>query len=237
MDILIALFTGTEVAVLFVGPEVALIAHAALLIGFVYYGATGRPDEARFASAVALLPLMRILSFVVPLPRADLAFSYGLTNLSILVAIILCMWRLRLRPSDVGLRVRINWLYQILIALSGPAIAVVTALGFKITWRNTGLPASPSLALIGALCFGAVVEEALYRGLMQRIAVQMLGAIGLGLMLVIYTVMSLGTPSIALILLNVVTGAWWIFCTSRTRGLWGAVVGHALFIAVLALAF
>lgn len=238
MDILIALLTVAEIGVVIVGVGPALIAHAVLLLAFLWYAGTGRPAEARFATAVALLPLLRILSFTVPLPRAAITVSYGLTNLALLVAIGLCMWRLRLTLPAIGLRVRgVNWFIQALIALSGIAIAVVAARVFGITSADTGLAGARSIWLVLAVCFDAIVEEILYRGVLQTVAVEMIGGIGYGLTLILYTVMSLGTPTPPLILLNMVSGAWWVFCAGRTRALWGVAIGHALFIIALVMVF
>lgn len=209
-----------------------LALHTVLLLLLMVLAASEERISARLATVLILLPLLRILGYAVPLPRGNIAFTYLLITLALFVAIILSVWRLRLTPAQLGLRLKTNWMVQGALALSGAGIGFGAARLLHVALPLTGLESGSLVVALVVLTASALVEGVLYRGLIQTVAVEALGGFGLFTSVFIYLVMALCTPTLPLFLLNVAVAAWWTLCMWRTRTLWGALVGQAAFVAV-----
>jgi membrane protease YdiL (CAAX protease family) len=142
--------------------------------------------------SLALIPLIRIFSFVLPLTQIPQIWWYPIIYLPLLVAVVAVAYILGYKPSDIGVTLR-YWPLQLPIAFLGLGLGYVEyiilspqPLVASLTWSNAWLP---SLLLFVST---GVVEELIFRGVMQKSAVDMFGDNGIIYVSLIFAVLHVG---------------------------------------------
>ncbi len=237
----IAAIAGAETAVVFLGSVPGMIAHGILLIllfsHYIMLSLTSSPSDHHLAGAgklgqalpvLSLFPLLRILSLAMPIKSIPEIYWNALVGIPVLIAIGLTARLLGWSPRDLGLASRM-WPWQLLIALSGIplSLAVYIAMGSP--------PLAPAVnsrdAMIGAailIIFGGVMEEILFRGLLQRVTSEVFGAWGMVWTSVLFALMYLGSLSAPVVVLMGLIGLFFGWCVERTGSTWGVILAHSL---------
>lgn len=226
---------AAEITLVFFDTTAGLIGHAALILLLLSHFligswgtspaavATSAPYQAlRVLPALALVPLLRLLSIVMPFSALPVWGWYPLVGGTILLATALTARALHYSWADLGLQ-RAQWVTQLLIALSGPPLGLMTYLLVKPdTYNLVGSRSSPTdiAAAIVALLFAGLVEESLFRGLLQRAT----GGIVWGSLL--YGALYLGTLSPGLLLIMTLAGSFFSWCAARTGAIWGVILAN-----------
>jgi uncharacterized protein len=182
----------------------------------------------RLLPVLALVPLLRVLSLAMPVREIPEIYWYALIGLPLLLAVALVSRQLGLSWAQLGIS-RGSWRQQLWIAASGLPLCVVAgllgptrALPPALDWSNALL----SVAIL--VIFVAFAEEVLFRGLLQRVAGEILGRGGLLLSSLLYVAMCLSVPSWSYLLFIGLTGAFLGWCVARTGSIWGVVLAHSM---------
>lgn len=210
-----------------IGIVPSIVCHAVLIVVlFNHYILVNHAAYRRILPIFALAPLLRILSLIMPLTNVPQTYWYVLIGLPLLVAMILTLRLLRLSWASVGLRLH-AWSSQLLIASSGLPCSIVAFLIGRpqplvttLDWQYL-LPSAVVL-----LVFTAFVEELLFRGMLQRVATDTFGRVGMLYSSAMFVALYLGSRSLSYIIFVGVLGLFWSWCVYRTRSLWGTVFAH-----------
>jgi membrane protease YdiL (CAAX protease family) len=204
-------------------------ALATLMIGW-YLGHRPTP-ETNLTLGLTVLPLMRLFSFTSVVTALPLAASYVTTSVPVIVAVAFVARTLGLSGGQVGgKRTSVAWL-PIAAAVAG----VPLGLGGYLTlgpWPSiTPFAWLPMVGAATALAFAAFAEELVFRGLLQILAQQTFACwpASVTFASALFAVMYLGSGAPAYALYLGVVSLLWGWAVLRTKSLWPAVTGHALF--------
>lgn len=221
--------TAAEVLTALVEPRVGLVFHAGLLIGLFLHAALvwGHPSHRLFL-ALVLAPLIRLLSLSLPLARFPLLYWYFIISVPLFVATLIVIRVLGLGAAEVGLTLR-KPLAQIAVSLTGLAFGAVeyqilhpNPLATRFAWEAIWLPA---LILLFSTGF---VEELIFRGVMQRVAMEALGRWGIFYVAVLFAVLHVGYKSLADILFVFGVALVLGWATEHTRSIVGVTLAHGI---------
>ena len=213
-----------------IDPLVGLGLHGLLLLALLLQAAVSdRLDTRRFLLALSLAPLTRLLSLVLPLQHFLLVYWYLLVGAPLFLAAYFAAHAGELRAAEIGLtpgRLPV----QLLIGLSGIGLGylenrilhpapLIAGLRLDLLWL-------PALIL---LVFTGLLEEFIFRGLMQRTATNRLGrAGGLVYVAVIFATLHLGYHSwvdLAFVFAVALAFGWLVL---RSGSILGVTLAHGL---------
>jgi membrane protease YdiL (CAAX protease family) len=209
--------------------EFSLVLSLPVAASFLY--ASDEPLAA-FLGALTLAPLLRIVSLATPSTPLTTINWLAIVSVPLLLASAAVMHALRLRPRDVFLGPgdrRYSPLNVGLIA-SGFGIGL---LEFQIIrpapWiEGANSPNLPFAIFVVFLTTG-LVEELIFRGILLRTGVQLLGRRGgLVYVTVLFAALHIGFMSVPSLLLAFILGLVFGAVVLRTQSLWGAIGAHAL---------
>jgi membrane protease YdiL (CAAX protease family) len=224
-----ALVAGEALAA-FAGPVAAATVDGAVLLVLLvrYVVSSGR--EAKALAALALVPVFRLSSF--GLATRDHLLFLLVSGTPVLIAVVLAARALEL-PGVLALseiRRRSQWHVAvaagIVAALAAPALDVTPAV------RPHSL-VGVALAALVVFVFVGLLEEFVFRGLIQVALEPLIGAWSVVAADLLFAAAYLGSGSVAYTLGMTAFGlacGWWV---RRTRSLAGAAVAHGLVAAAL----
>jgi membrane protease YdiL (CAAX protease family) len=208
-----------EVVVAFVDPVAGAVLHGLLLLGLLL-GWMAVGDRALLV--LALVPLGRVTSLALT-PRGDGAWAYLLTGLPLLVAVL---WMRRGSTAPM-VRSRPAW-HAIAVALAGVPLGL-------LAWALFDLPPAGGmvipLAALVVFVFAGVLEELLFRGLVQRALTRPVGARDFAVADLLFVAAYLPTRDVGLIIWMAVLGLGAGYYVRRTGGLTAVAVAHGLLAA------
>jgi len=225
----LALIAVAELVTTFSDARVGLILHAGLLVILLAHAAlaSDRPYH-RLLLGLVLAPLTRILSMALPLANFEQIYWYLIISLPLLVATALMARLLGFSRQQIGLTVRKVPL-QLLVALTGIAFGIVEYFILK-----PGLPMDDP-TWKGMLLAGAVLiistgfaEELIFRGLLQRTSVQVLGRFGLLYVAILFAVLHIGYRSIVDVAFVFVVALFFGWVAEATWSILGVTLAHGI---------
>jgi uncharacterized protein len=212
-------------------PQLGLIIHAAILLGVLVQGAWTTDTQRRaLLWTLALVPLIRLVSLTLPLGPLPPVYWYVAIGIPLFIGSLLAARALRYSRHDLGLRLSLRSL--LLTFLMVPIGLILGALMYLVVEprplaRELTLEAAWLPAVILLLCTG-VVEELIFRGLLQRAAVGLFGpGLGLTYAAIVSTVLYLGYLSWPVLGLAFVIGVLFAALRQRSASLLPAILGHA----------
>ena len=230
-------FAVAELVTVYTNPLTGITLHAitlsALLIGA---GMGGQSDGAgerplsRLLHALALVPIIRIVSLTMPLGRFDESYWFMAAGLPVFAAALIIMAGLGLRPRDVGLHIvrRAMHLHPMVILLG-------LVLGFaeyhilrpeplidELTLREFVVPA---LILMFATGF---LEEFIFRGVLQRTATAALKSLPILYVSLIFAILHFGYRSGTDFLFVFVIALLYGWVARKTGAIIGVSVSHGV---------
>ncbi len=210
-------------------PRVGLILHALLLFALIYHASTALDDPLhQLLAMLAFAPLIRVMSFSLPLAGLPQVAWYYIVSVPLFVAALLLARTLGYSRDDVGLRMG-SLPVQLLVALSGITFGYVeyhilapAPLAASFTWQDLWLPALVLLVSTGFL------EELIFRGLMQHAGQQALGRLGLVYVSLVFAVLHLGYKSALDVVFVFVVALFFAWVVAKTGSLLGVTLAHGL---------
>ena len=186
----------TAVALPSVNPAFASIGitlYGILLVAMIIDAA--RMDhyyQGRLVLSLTLVPLIRIFSLMLPLTQIPQMWWYPLIYLPLLTAAVVVAYILEYKPSDIGATLR-GWPWQIPLAFLGLGLGYIEysilspqPLVNGLTWSDAWLPALLIFVSTG------VVEELIFRGVLQKSTVDLFGTRGIIYVSIIFAVLHIG---------------------------------------------
>jgi uncharacterized protein len=227
--IYVLLFGFTEFIIYQVNYLGGLIIYFALLLGLIVHCAKTHEEKQRSLwLALGLVPLIRIISLVMPVLEIAQIYWYVFISIATLAGIISVMRSLNYGLDDIGL----NWTDPTLQILITPVGFFLGAIGYLILkpeaivfGLNFQMTLSPALVLLITTGF---VEEMAFRGVIQR-AAGVLGNWDWIYVSVIYTVLQIGrgSPLFCLFVFGVSLFFGWM--AKKTESIVGVSLAHGLF--------
>ena len=225
---LLAIAVAETVTVL-VQPVWGIGFHIAILVALIVHSAmtTGHPYRELLLS-LALVPLVRIISLSMPLINIPQIWWYPIIYVPLLVAAVVAMRILNYKAGQVGLTLR--WIpVQLVVALTGVAfgiaeyfILVPEAMIAELTWQAAWLPAV--ILLLGT----GFVEELIFRGVLQRSAVQAFSGWGIVYVSLLFAILHMGFLSWLDIIFVFAVALFFGWVVKKTGSLLGVTLSHGL---------
>ena len=182
----------------------------------------------RFLLSLALVPLIRITSLSLPLAGLPLPLWYLLITLPLLATVAMMAPTLQFSWREIGLN-RQFLPVQVLVGSTG---LVLGYLGSQIlksaplftpsTWMEFW-----ASAFVLLICTG-LTEELIFRGIIQRAAVESLGGFGMVYAAVLHTMLHAGHQSPLLILFVFGVNLFFGWVVARTHNILGVTICHGL---------
>lgn len=247
---LVAVIVAEALATL-VYPPAGLALDGVILIGLVFHSALiwGQPGH-QLLLALTFAPLIRLLSLSLPLSGFPVIDWYLIVSLPLFVGVTMMASTLGYSRADVGLRVpnpfgsarpaASGWargtfsdslpiLLQLLVVAIGPALGYVeygilkpAPLLATLTWDRLGIS-----VLIVVVSTG-LLEEVIFRGLIQRAAVEAMGERGIVYTAVVYATLHLGYRSSLDVIFVLGVGLFFGLVVLKTGSLVGVTLAHGL---------
>jgi membrane protease YdiL (CAAX protease family) len=221
--------TVTEFFTLIVDPRIGLWGHSALLAVLVVHAALiwGRPFY-RLVLTLTFAPLIRLVSLTMPLARFPLVYWYLMTSIPLLVTAFLIAYVVGYSRQQIGL-VLGKLPVQFLVGLSGLILGAIEYVLLRpepmfetFTWNSLGVP-----ALILLVCTG-FTEELIFRGIMQRSAVETIGNLGGLYVAAIFAMMHMGHASWMDIPFVFGVSLFFSWVVNKTGSILGVTIAHGL---------
>ncbi len=222
---------GAEVVTIFIHVQGGIIWYAVLLTALILHSSLvpERSGQKLFLS-LALVPLIRILSLSMPLAPLTQIYWYPIIYIPLLIAALVVMRQLRLRPPEVGLKIG-KLSTQMVVGASGVLFGVMEyfilrpepliALDY-FAWEKLLLPA----VILGVSTgFG---EELIFRGVIQHASKEALGRWNLLYVSLIFAVLHVGHLSAIDVVLVFFIALFFSWVVSRTGSLLGVSLSHGM---------
>ncbi|MGD8474168.1 MAG: type II CAAX endopeptidase family protein [Anaerolineae bacterium] len=221
--------TVAELLTTWADPRLGLALHGLILVGlFVASMRTVWREAWVFVLSLAFAPLIRILSMSLPLTRFPIVYWYLITSVPLFAAVWAAGRSLGYSWRALGMTLR-RWPLQIVIGLSGLALGAAEYLILRpeplapeLSWAATWQPALILFVSTGLL------EELIFRGLLQRAAKDTLGRWGVPYVAMLFAVLHVGYQSLLDVVFVLIVGLFFGWVVERTRSLLGVTIAHGL---------
>ncbi len=226
--------TAAEVVTVFVQPIWGIACHAIVLVVVVVHSALASDYNYRnLVLSLALVPLVRIISLSMPLADVPQMWWYPIIYAPLLVAAIVVMRILGLKAKEIGFSLSFSFsslLVQLAVTLSGLLFGVIEyliltpePLIIELTWQEVWLPALIFLVSTG------FVEEFIFRGVLQRTAVEVFGGWwGIIYVSLLFTVMHMGFLSLIDVVFVFFVALFFGGVVKKTGSLLGVTLAHGI---------
>ena len=193
--------------------------------------AIGDPPT-RLLPAVALLPLLRLLSLTMPVPEFPTFIWLALAGAPLVLAIIVAARLTSMDILEVGLaRISRSWQSGALVLMGVPA-------GLALAWlqepsfSSTDTPAGAFAIALVAVGFAAIPEELIFRGLLQPLMSQTVGRSAVVIAALASGLTYAGSRSPGVMALMFGVGILYGWEVWRTNSIWAPIIGHSLLLVV-----
>jgi uncharacterized protein len=225
----IATIAGAEAIGAFIGNIPSILCHAILLpILLGHYALSDNAPYRRILPALALAPLLRILSISLPIKQVPWIYWTVISGIPLIVSIIMVVRLLNLPWFHFGLEIRF-WRPKMLVILSGLPLSLFGFLILKprpltdnFSWYNLVIGSAVMVIFVG------FVEEIIFRGLLQQVANELFGSKGLLYSSLLFMIMYTGSRSLEYMLFMGLVGLFFGWCIIRSASILDVTLAHGL---------
>jgi len=227
----LALISAAEAITTLWEPQLGMILHALVMVGLLLHGSLiHRGILRRFLILLSIAPLIRILSLSLPLQKIGLpmVYWYMVIGLLLFLSAYLASRVTDIRGNRIGWSWR-TWPIQLMVGLIGFGLGYIEFLILQpgplaayVTWVDI------ITAAFILMVFTGVLEEYIFRGLMQSATMQMMGKFGLVYVALLFAVLHLGYHSLLDVIFVGLVGlffGWWAW---KTHSLLGVSLAHGI---------
>lgn len=219
-----------EVMTFIINPLWGITFHIVILLGLIVHSAvSSKRTHRQLLLSITLVPVTRIVSLSMPLANVPQILWYPLVYIPLLAAAIQVVRLLGFRYAEVGFRLR-PLLIQFAIALTGFVFglgeyfilteeAQVTNLVLKETWL---------LSAFLLIVFTGFVEELIFRGIIQRTAVEVFGWWGMVYVSLLFATVHLIHNSILDMVYVFAIAMGFSWAVKKTGSLLGVSLSHGI---------
>ncbi len=219
-------------------PRMGLVTHGLVLVALLLHASFGAQGvQRRFLLALALAPLIRLLSLSLPLPSFPFVYWYLVVGTPLFIAAYVAARAGKMTKGMVGLNTR-SWPVQLLVGVTGIALGLLEYLILRpnplvaeLRWEEIFVPA------MILLIFTGVLEEVIFRGVMQYSALRNFGRLGLIYVAIVFAVLHMGYHSALDIVFVFAVAVIFGWVTLRTGSILGVSLAHGLTNITLYLVF
>jgi len=231
IPLLVAAVCGAEVVLVFVHLGVGVLLEAGLLAIILALQARSRWAGIRAIVPIALVPLLRLLSLTTPLPGVPTVYWLVLAGVPLAVGGVLAARAAGLSLGALGVR-RTSWIPQVSIALLGlPAGYVLWRLVGPLRLFDPGAtPGDVVITVLLLVAFAGVVEEFIFRGVIQSALSRNYAGRAVLLAGILYGSTYLGSLSFEYAAFMSLMGMAYGFFAHRTGSILGVAASHALLV-------
>jgi len=227
----LVLITAAEAITTLIEPQLGMVLHGMVLVMLILHGSMiHRGVLRRFLILLSIAPLIRILSLSLPLQKIGLPMIYWYMVIGILLflAAFIASRVTDLSGKRIGISWR-DWPLQLAIGLIGFGLGYIEflilnpgPLAAYVTWLDI---ITASLIL---MIFTGVLEEYIFRGLMQSAAMQLMGKFGLVFVAILFAVLHFGYHSFIDVVFVLVVGLFFGWLVWKTQSLLGVSLAHGI---------
>jgi hypothetical protein len=221
-----------EAILVLVNVAVGVLLQAAVLVVVVSHHALARSPRDPLLPVLALVPLIRLLSIAMPIPGTAPIFTYVLVGAPALLGALLTARAIGASRAELGLGRPTSLLEPAKIATIGLPLGLVARSVGGVSPMAIG-DAHPVLFLVIVTLCVVLLEELVFRGLLQRAATTRSRLLGIVTPNVLYAAMYFGSGSAAAVLFMGLTGSLFGWVVSRSGSLWGVIAAHVLMRVVI----
>jgi hypothetical protein len=230
----LAAITLAELLVTYGDPRLGMLAHCLLLLVlFANFARVESPQERALLVGLTFAPLIRIISLALPLTEFPPLYWYLITSVPLFVAVLVAAQALGLSWPRLGLTLR-RWPWQLAIGATGLAFGALEYFILRpepmttdFTWAGLLWPVLILIISTGLL------EEMIFRGLLQTAALDALGGWALFYVALVFAALHIGYRSVVEVLFVLGVGLFLGWAVFRTGSLLGATLAHGLTNVVL----
>jgi membrane protease YdiL (CAAX protease family) len=221
--------TCAELLTLFLNAWIGLVCHGIILIVCIVYPSFIEDSKSgNFIVGLTLIPIIRIISLIIPLIQLPEILWYPVIYIPLLAASILTMRTIGISPRQVGftinglpLQIMLGLFLGFMIGLLEYAILDVEPMIVHFTIGDIYLPAIILLLTTG------FVEELIFRGILQSLATHAMGPTGSIIYIsLIFAVLHVGFYSITDVVFVFGIALVLAMMVQSTRSLIGAIIAH-----------
>ena len=218
-----------ELVTVYGHPLWGIACHAVILVALIVHSAVAtRYPHRPLLLSLALVPLVRIISLCMPLADIPQMWWYLIIYTPLLAAAIVVMRILDYRPGQVGLTFK-RFPVQLVVALTGVVFGVAEyfilapeAMVAELTWQEVWLPAL--ILLLGT----GFVEEFIFRGVLQRSAVEAFEGWGVIYVSLLFATLHIGFLSWIDVVFVFVIALFFGWVVKKTGSLLGVTLSHGI---------
>lgn len=221
--------TLAEVITVTIEPVWGIAGHIVVLVALILHSAlaSGQPQR-RLLLSLTLVPLVRIISLSMPLADIPQIWWYPIIYAPLLAAAVMVVRSLGLKAEHVGFSFGL-FPVQLAVALSGFVFGVAEYFILKpepmvaeLTWQAIWLPALIFVASTG------FVEEFIFRGVLQRSAVEVFGWRGIIYVSLLFAILHMGFLSWIDVVFVLVIALFFGWVVKKTGSLLGVTLSHGI---------
>ena len=229
----LALIALAELTTVTVSPELGLGLHAMMLLLLPLHYALARARDNPVAPLILTLtlgPLIRIMSLSLPLTALPSLTWYVIIAMPLFAAAFALARTLGMTWRDAAMTIKLKQLpVQLLIASTGLILGLME---FLILRPQSLVPDGRAdmvfFAAISLIIGTGLLEEVIFRGVMQHTSLQAMGARGLIYSSLVFMALHIGYLSILDLLFVFSVGLYFAWIVRRTGSLLGVVIAHSL---------
>jgi membrane protease YdiL (CAAX protease family) len=224
------LIAAAEAVTAFTNPAYGASLHAIILLSLLALSASRHPDNpsSNLLSSLSLAPLIRIASLSLPLTYLPRYAWYPVAGAAVLLAALALMRVQGLSPREAGITFN-KPLTQLAVGLTGIPFGLIEYRILKPEPLALGPPLELALLALALIFFTGFVEELVFRGIMQRSAVEALGwkpgVLGVN---VVFAALHIGWLSTLDLLFVFTIGLLFGLTAFKTRSIIGVSLSHGL---------
>jgi uncharacterized protein len=198
---------------------VVLVLHASL---------TQTSEQRRFALALTLAPLIRMLSLSLPLPDFRQIYWYPLVSTPLLVTFWIIVRQTKITTSELRLK-RGNLLLQCMLMVGGFGLGAIEYAILQPAPLIRPFEWWPIIqAAIILTIFTGFTEEVIFRGMLQSFATPLFGRIGLWYIALLFAVLHIGYLSLLDVIFVFCVGLLFGYIADWSGSILGLSVAHGL---------
>ena len=215
-----------------------IVFHALILFTLLIHSAgllTADPEFSKLLIALAIAPLIRILSLSMPVAQFSYIAWFSIISIPVYITIFTCVYLQRIQPRDIALALPQRQHLPLEFA------TILFAFPFGILEYyvlKPGILVEPRLeallvpVLIMVVCTG-FLEELAFRGLMQYHATRTMGFSGIIFISVLFGFLHIGNLTLLDVLLAGSIGFIYSLVVRKTGSLYGVSISHGIINTIL----
>jgi uncharacterized protein len=219
-----------ELVATVINPRSGLLIDGILLVLILLQSSRrATRSEQKFLLTLALAPLIRLLSLSMPLLVFPYTFWYLVVGIPLFLSVFLVYRLIGYKPAEVGLSLGSGLPLQLAVGLTGLVFGYVEyrllpPQLFTASFSQQNILLSALILLV----FTGLLEELIFRGLMQRAALDAIKRLGPLYVSLVFAVLHIGYQSILNLVFVFLVGLFFSLVVARTRSILGVSLAHGL---------